>query len=241
MRIQGAIFVTCAAAGVLASGCMTATSDPLPRQTVHVRGTVQSLTGLMLTVATALGPVPVQLIPPSQVSVVVASDRSHLKDGSYLGITSILQPDGSLRAIEVHIFPAGALRSGEGSYAGDLATLDAGGTKMTNGTASHATASAVPTNIGIRTGKGDDSRTARSDEQRREGGTSLTLQFKSAAMSCPLALTIPWGVPIVTFEAGRTWDLKPGAHVLVIATRKPDGELYVDRILVGKNGLVPSL
>ena len=69
----------------------------------------------------------------------------------------------------------------------------------------------------------------------------MTLQFKSAGMSHPEALTIPWGVPIVTFAEGRTWDLKPGAHVLVIATRRLDGELSVDRVLVGKNGLVPPL
>jgi hypothetical protein len=29
--------------------------------------------------------------------------------------------------------------------------------------------------------------------------------------------------------------------VLVIANQKPNGELSVDRVLVGKNGLVPSL
>jgi hypothetical protein len=241
MRIQVAMFVMFAGACMFASGCMSATSDPLPRRSVHVRGTVQSLTGPMLTVATATGLVPVHLLPPSRVSVVVASDRSHLKDGSYLGITSIIQPDGSLRAAEIHIFPAGALRSGEGSYAWDLSNLDAGGTKMTNGTTSHFAARAQLTYPGVHGGKGDELRSVRSDERRQEGGTSLTLQFKSTDMTSLQALTIPWDVPIVTFEPGRTWDLKPGAHVLVIATLKPDGDLCVDRILVGKNGLVPSL
>jgi hypothetical protein len=241
MRTRLAMLVMFAGAGLLASGCLSASSDPLPRPAVHVRGTVQSLTGLTLTVATATGPVPVHLVPPSQVSLVVASDRGHLKDGSYMGITSLIQPDGSLRAIEVHIFPIGARRAGEGSYEWDLSSLDGGGTTMTNGTTSHAAAGGALTDAGMRGGKGDDTKTIRRNERRQDRGTSLTLQFKSTGMSRPQGLTIPWGIPIVTFEAGRTWDLIPGAHVLVIATQKPDGELCVDRILVGKNGLVPSL
>jgi hypothetical protein len=158
-----------------------------------------------------------------------------------MGITSVIQSDGSMRAIEVHIFPAGEPRTGEGSFASDLSGLDGGGTTMLNGTTSHALALPMPREPGMDGGKDEDSRTITSIERKREGGTSLTLQFKSARMARPQALTIPWGIPIVTFVAGRTLDLKPGAHVLVIANRKPNGELSVDRVLVGKNGLVPSL
>jgi hypothetical protein len=235
------MFVMFAGAGILASGCMSASSDPLPRRAVHVRGTVQSLSGQLLTVATATGPVPVQIEPPSQVSMVVASDRGHLKDGSYMGITSAIQPDGSLRAIEVHIFPAGVRRTGEGSYAWDLSSLDGGGMTIVNGTTSHPAVRATQQDPGMEGGKDEDSGTTRRIGGKSEGGTSLTLQFRSASMTRPQTLTIPWGIPIVTFVPGRTWDLKPGAHVLVIANRKPNGELSVDRVLVGKNGLVPSL
>ncbi len=241
MRTTSAMFVIFAGAGVLASGCMSASSDPLPRRAVLVRGTVQSVSGPLLTVETLTGPVPVELVSPSRVSVVVASDRGHLKDGSYMGITSVIQSDGSMRAIEVHIFPAGAPRTGEGSFASDLSSLDGGGATVLNGTTSHASMLGLPPGSGIKGGKDGDARTNSSIAGNREGGTSLTLQFKSSAMTRPQALTIPWGTPIVTFEAGRTLDLKPGAHVLVIANQKPNGELSVNRVLVGKNGLVPSL
>jgi hypothetical protein len=240
MRIPSVLLVLCVGAGVFASGCMSAASDPLPRRLVHVRGTVQSLTGPVLTVATATGDVCVQLAPPSRVSLVVASDRGHLKDGCYMGITLVKQPDGSLRALEVHIFPLGVRRSGAGSYAWDLSGLDAGGTTMTNGTTSHGTARSIHPESGGGA-PGGDVQPFTNVREKRQGGTSMTLQFKSAAMARPEALTIPWGVPIVTFAEGRTLDLKPGAHVLVIATRTPDGELFVDRVLVGKNGLVPAL
>jgi hypothetical protein len=173
--------------------------------------------------------------------MVVASDRAHLKDGSYMGITSVSQPDGSLRAIEVHIFPPGERRSGEGSFAWDLASLDGGGMTVMNGTTTHASVRAALPDSGMDGRKDGDSRESRTIGKSLDGGTSLTLQFRSATMTRPLALTIPWGTPIVTFTPGRTWDLKPGAHVLVIANQKPGGELSVDRVLVGKNGLVPSM
>jgi hypothetical protein len=239
MRTHTFLFVLLAGAGIIAPGCTSAASDPLPRRLVHVRGTVQSLSGLLLTVATATGPVSVTLVPPSRVSVVVPSDRGHLKEGSYLGITSVVQPDGSIRAIEIHIFPAGTPRSGEGSYAWDLSSLNSGGSTMTNGTTTHGPAVAGLTYAGI--GEGAEAMFIGRDARPQRGGTSLTLRFRSAAMTSPQALLIPWGVPIVSFKDGRAWDLKPGAHVLVIATQKPDGQLCVDRVLVGRNGLVPSL
>jgi hypothetical protein len=183
----------------------------------------------------------VELAAPSRVSLVVASDRGHLKDGSFMGITSVTQPDGSLRAVEVHIFPPGERRTGEGSFASDLSCLDGGGVTVINGTTSHAAMYAAATVSALVGGNDGESRNARTIGVGRERGTSLTLQFRSASMTRPQALTIPWGTPIVTFVPGRTWDLKPGAHVLVIANQKPGGELTADRILVGKNGLVPSL
>ena len=241
VRTTLAVFVLFAGAGVLVSGCMSASSDPLPRRAVYVRGTVQSLSGPLLTVETDRGPVPVKLASPSRVSMVVASDRGHLKDGSYMGITSVTQPDGSLRAIEVHIFPPGERRTGEGSFAWDLSSPDGGGMTVMNGTTSHAFVVAPLPGPGMDAGKIKDSRNPGTIEGRRDGGTSLTLQFKSDLMTRPQALTIPWGIPIVTFIPARTWDLKPGAHVLVIASQKQGGELSADRVLVGKNGLVPSM
>ena len=238
MRTTIAGFVMFACAGVLLSGCMSAASDPLPRRTIHVRGTVRSVSGPLLTVATAHGPVPMELVPPSRVSMVVDSDRGHLKDGSFMGITSITQADGSLRAVEVHIFPSGERRTGDGSFASDLASLDGGGMAVMNGTTTHAAEGATPPDSGTIVGKDGDSRT---NGRRHEGGTSLTLQFRSATMSRARPLTIPWGIPIVIFVPGQVQDLKPGAHVLVIANQKPNGDLAVDRVLVGKDGLVPSL
>jgi hypothetical protein len=35
--------------------------------------------------------------------------------------------------------------------------------------------------------------------------------------------------------------MKPGAHVLLTATRQPDGSLTATRVAIGKDGLVPPM
>jgi hypothetical protein len=45
----------------------------------------------------------------------------------------------------------------------------------------------------------------------------------------------------VTFEPGDRAMVVPGAHLLVTATKQPDGSLTASRVAVGKNGLVPPM
>jgi hypothetical protein len=54
-------------------------------------------------------------------------------------------------------------------------------------------------------------------------------------------IVVPPQAPIVTFEPGDRAMIKPGAHVLVNASRAPDGTLSAARIAVGKDGLVPPM
>jgi len=54
-------------------------------------------------------------------------------------------------------------------------------------------------------------------------------------------ITVPPDAPIVTFEPGDRAMIKPGAHVLVSASRAPDGSLTASRVAVGKDGLVPPM
>jgi hypothetical protein len=52
---------------------------------------------------------------------------------------------------------------------------------------------------------------------------------------------VPPDAPIVTLEPGTPAMLVPGAHVLVIAMRQPDGTITAGRVLVGRDGLVPPM
>jgi hypothetical protein len=73
------------------------------------------------------------------------------------------------------------------------------------------------------------------------GGSSLTLQYKGGPSGGSQTITIPSGIPVVALEPGQLGDLQPGAHVFVVATRSADGALTANRVLAGKNGVVPPM
>ena len=75
----------------------------------------------------------------------------------------------------------------------------------------------------------------------REGGSSLTLQYKDGTSGGSQTIAIPAGIPIVAIEPGQSADLQPGAHVFVIAHKNSAGTLIADRVLAGKNGVVPPM
>ncbi len=210
----------CMAAVLQACGHGNRSSASLSQD--HVRGTVQSLDGQVLTVTTSTGSVRVQLVASTRIAAVVQSDRAHLANGSFLGITSVTQVDGSQRAVEVHVFPEAMRGTGEGSYEWDLPGINGRGNKMTNGTV----ASSKMTNGTV---------------SAQAGGSSLTLQYKNGTSGGSQTITIPPGIPIVAIEPGQSTDLQPGAHVFVVAHRTSEGVLTADRVLAGKNGVVPPM
>jgi hypothetical protein len=65
----------------------------------------------------------------------------------------------------------------------------------------------------------------------------LTLAYKDGEKGVIVAPN----VPIVTFEPGTREMLRPGAHVMLGATVRPDGSLTASRVSVGKDGLVPPM
>ena len=65
----------------------------------YIRGLVRSVDGGVLTVETSAGVVRVQLASSAPVATVVPSDPTHIRDGSYLGMTSVMESDGSQRAV----------------------------------------------------------------------------------------------------------------------------------------------
>ena len=65
----------------------------------------------------------------------------------------------------------------------------------------------------------------------------MTLRYKDGEK----VIVVPANVPIVTFEPGDRAMLKPGAHLLLTATRQPDGSLTAARVVIGKDGLVPPM
>ena len=108
----------------------------------------------------------------------------------------------------------------------------AASSKMTNGTVS----SSKMTN-----GTVSSSKMTNGTVTAQEGGSSLTLQYKDGASGGAQTIAIPPGIPVVAIEPGQSADLQPGAHVFVVAHRNGDGMLAADRVLAGKNGVVPPM
>jgi|1185.fasta_scaffold101010_2 hypothetical protein len=195
----------------------------------QVRGTIQSVDSTGLVVSTANGPVRVDLPAKTPMAAVVPSDRSHITDGSFLGIGSATQPDGSQRAVEITVFPEALRGTGEGSYPWNHPGAS-DGSKMTNGTAG---------SLKMTNGTVASSRMTNGTVASQQGSSSLTLSYKSGTSGGSQTITIPPDVPIVSLETAQPGDLQPGAHVIVFATRGSTGALTAARVLVGKNGLVP--
>ena len=68
-------------------------------------------------------------------------------------------------------------------------------------------------------------------------GRTLTVSYKGQEKK----ISVPDGVPIVTFGPATEADLKPGATVFVPAERGEDGSLATGFVVVGTNGVDPPM
>ena len=88
---------------------------------VRVRGTIEKIDGNTLVVKSREGAsVNVILKDPGTVRGVDKAMLSDIKQNSFVGITAMPQPDGTQKAIEVHIFPESLRGAGEGYRPWDL-------------------------------------------------------------------------------------------------------------------------
>lgn len=86
----------------------------------HVRGTIESLEGHTLTVKTRRGATDkLTLAANPKVFVVSPAKMSDIKDGEFVGITSV-EKSGKAEAVEVHVFDEKLRGLGEGHYPWDL-------------------------------------------------------------------------------------------------------------------------
>lgn len=98
---------------------------------VRVRGTVVGLAGATLTIRPRTGDdLPVLLTPATAIVSVVPIDLAAIKPGSYIGTAAMPGPNGTLVAMEVHVFPEAMRGTGDGHRPYDLAP----DSTMTNGT-----------------------------------------------------------------------------------------------------------
>src|SRR3569623_144023 len=83
--------------------------------TVRIRGAIESVDGNTLGIKTREGSdVKVRMTDNVAVFAVVKTSLSEIMDGSYIGVTGLPEPDGTQKAIAVHIFPDNQRGAAEG-------------------------------------------------------------------------------------------------------------------------------
>jgi len=91
-------------------------------QTVRVRGTVEAVDGPVLTVKSRDGQTSYKVKMTDNVAIrgVIKAALADIKENSFIGVTGMPQPDGSQKAVEIHIFPEALRGTGEGFRPWDL-------------------------------------------------------------------------------------------------------------------------
>ena len=193
-------------------------SQSWPAGITPVRGAVTSVSGDVLTVNSPSGSVNIHLGSSLKVYTRTPSDLAHVTRKSFVGVTSVKLPDGSERAIEIHIFPEELRGTGEGSYLMNSdQTKNASSSRMTNGTVS---------DLGMADDSGPRSRMINGTVSTKSDGSTLSIQYSGGVET----ISVP---PNVTVTALRSTadKLKPGLDVLVLAKKQPDGSLTATNII----------
>jgi len=157
-------------------------------------------------------PVAVKITDQTKIASLETAELSDITPGLFVGTAAIPQPDGTLKALEVHIFPESMRGTGEGYRPFP---------QFKQGTMTNATI----TNILGTEGAVTDS------------GLTLTLKYKDGQQT----VVVPKGTPIVLLGQGDAAMLKQGAKVSVTGAVDSNGAVAATRILVGLDGATPPL
>ena len=188
-----------------------------PADITPVRGTLANVSDSVLTVTTADGDVRITVQQPLHVFSRASSKLSSVTPSSFVGVTSVAQPDGSQRATEIHIFPEELRGTGEGSY---LMTPKGGAdsskqkSTMTNGTVSAAPKSGGPPRMTNGT-------------IASQGTGTITVNYRGGSQT----ITVPPNVTVTTLAPAST-KLAKGTRVVVLGLKQPDGTMKASNLVV---------
>jgi hypothetical protein len=107
-------FVSLIASLAIVSAVVTAASAQTP-PTVRIRGAIEAVDGSILSIKSREGTdMKVRMTDNVAVFGVARTDLSEIKEGSYIGVTAVPEPDGVQKAVAVHIFPESQRGAAEG-------------------------------------------------------------------------------------------------------------------------------
>ena len=190
-------------------------------------GDVVSLEGQNLELRSSGGDkLAIKLSDRIRISARSPADISVIRQGAYVGVTAALQPDGTLVASEVQVFPESMRGTGEGHRPVSPESGGAAGATMTNATVT-----------GVAGGKTGNTMTNATVSSVAPGERTvrMTLTYKGGEK----IVVVPEGILVFMTEVADRSSLVPGAHVIAYVAKQPDGVLLADRVSVGKDGYVP--
>jgi hypothetical protein len=183
---------------------------------VHLKGAIQSVSGpgspLSFAMSGSAAPVTVNLSGDTKIASLETAQLADITQGMFVGTAALPQPDGTLKALEVHIFPEAMRGTGEGYRP----FPQVAGGSMTNAT--------ITDIVGTQGAVTDD-------------GLKLTLKYKDGEKT----VVVPKGTPIVLLGKGDASMLKTGSKVSVTGTKDASGAVTATRILVGLDGATPPI
>jgi hypothetical protein len=174
-----------------------------------VKGKLQAVTSDSLEVVSPSGVVHVKIKQPLTVYGRVPSDMSHVTSTSFVGVTSVKQPDGTELAKQINIFPKELHGIGEGSNMMDMAPGAGSQSRMTNGSVSRPTSS----------------RMTNGTVQKQGAGTTLVVRYQNGTQT----ISVPKDV-VVTETVPIKEHLKTGDTVNVATEKQKDGTLATSKV-----------
>ena len=219
------ISVLTAAALVALAGAASA-QQPAPSPERRVRGVIVEVAGSSFTMKTADGKVvKVQLADKARIASVSKADLGAIAQNEFVGTAAVPMADGSLRALEVHLFPESMRGTGEGHRPWDL---EAGST-MTNGTVAAVDGAPAPqstmTNANV------------AKVSKEAGGLTLLLSYPAGQQTVVVAA----GTPVVRLSPADRSVLVPGARAFAAGPAGPDGTVTAGRVFAGVGGAEPPM
>lgn len=174
-----------------------------------VRGTIDAVNDSSLQITTRQGEkLSVSLTDKTRINGVSEAKMSDIKPDSFIGTAAVPQADGTLKALEVHVFAPSLRGSGEGFNPFESANGQVN--TMTNGT--------VGTLV-------------------NSHGRTMTVKFHGQQKT----VQVPDDVPVVLISPADKSVLKPGAKVVLFATKDDKGQAVAREISAGINGLTPPM
>jgi hypothetical protein len=179
---------------------------------VHLKGAIRSVAGQGFSMSGGSAPVSVKVTDATRITSLESAQLADITPGLFVGTAAIPRPDGTLKALEVHIFPEAMRGAGEGYRPFP---------QVAKGTMTNATITNIVGTQGAVT----------------DNGLTLTLKYKEGQQT----VVVPKGTPVVLLGKGDASMLIEGAKVSVTGSKDASGALTATRILVGLDGATPPI